>query len=122
MNQNHGCILIVDDDEIIQSNISKYLLKMGFEVAVAENGVQALKMFVEKSFDLVLTDFQMPHMDGMVLAREIKRRHPKIPVIMMSGDSEVRTMTKDIADFFLSKPFELYIMYNLIASAFKSAS
>ena len=58
---------------------------MGFEVALAGNGVEALSLFVENPFDLVLTDLEMPIMDGWSLTHCIKERSPNTPVVLMTG-------------------------------------
>ena len=59
-------ILIVDDNNDILDILSEFLLIQGFEAKCAENGVKALSLFFEDHFDAVLTDFQMPCMDGLL--------------------------------------------------------
>ena len=61
-------VLVVEDERSVQDVLSELLRWMGFEVALAGNGVEALAIFIENSFDLVLTDLQMPIMDGSRLA------------------------------------------------------
>ena len=78
-------ILVADDDKAIRDAINWFLEFMGFEVALAGNGIEALAVFLESSFDLVLTAFQMPAMDGLSLARHIKERSPSTPVILLTG-------------------------------------
>ena len=110
-------VLVVDDDDIIRSIVSEFLSKMGIEVESAGNGVEALNIFIEKSFDLVLTDVRMPYMDGLTLVCEIKRKKPKTVIIMMSGHVHGGGQTNRHADHFLTKPFGLKEMYHLINRA-----
>ena len=113
-------VLIVDDNNDIRNVISEYLLIEGFEIGIAENGVNALKLFIDKDFDLVLTDFQMPYMDGLILACEIKKVNPKTLIIIMSGNIHTDLQTKYVADYIIAKPFGLDEMHNLINYAFGS--
>jgi CheY-like chemotaxis protein len=69
-------ILVAEDNKTIQDVVSRILDFMGFEVALARNGVEALSLFLENSFDLVLTDLEMPIMDGWSLTHCIKERSP----------------------------------------------
>jgi len=73
-------ILIVDDAKTIRNILSKMLSFMGFEVAVASSGNEGLNLFLKNSFDLVLTDLQMPGIDGWTLAFNIKEESPNTPV------------------------------------------
>lgn len=66
-------ILVVEDNKSVQDILSVILRSMGFEVALAKNGLEALTVFIESWFDLVLTDLQMPIMDGSRLARLIRK-------------------------------------------------
>jgi CheY-like chemotaxis protein len=86
-------ILVADDNKVIRNAVSRFLEFMGFEVAIAGNGIEALAVFLESSFDLVLTDFQMPAMDGLSLAGHIKERSPSTPVILITG-SDRETVRK----------------------------
>lgn len=63
---------------------------MGFEVALACNGLEALSLFIERRFDLVLTDLEMPIMGGWGLTRHIKERSPSTPVVLMTGTDRGR--------------------------------
>ncbi|MEZ6129350.1 MAG: response regulator [Planctomycetaceae bacterium] len=79
-------ILVVDDSATDRIRISGLLAKKpDYSVAVASDGSEALQQISAGSFDLVLTDMQMPGMDGLQLVREIKAHHSQIPVILMTG-------------------------------------
>jgi len=103
-------ILVADDNRTIRNAVSTFLGFMGFEVALAGNGIEALAAFLESSFDLVLTDLQMPAMDGLSLARHIKERSPSTPVILITGsDRETvrRKVERAPVDSVIFKPFRL---------------
>jgi DNA-binding NtrC family response regulator len=114
-------VLIVEDNNIIRNALAEFLLRKGFEIGIAENGREGLKIFVDKAFDLVLTDFRMPYLNGLMLASEIKRKQPKTIIVMMSGDGQMTARTKGAADHLLAKPFEIKEMYDLVSGAFEAA-
>ena len=116
-------ILVAEDDKTIQGVISKFLEFLGFEVALACNGIEALAVFLENSFDLVLTDLQMPAMDGLSLASHIKERSPSTPVILLTG-SDRETVRKKVkrgpVDSVIFKPFRLEDLQRTVQGALAS--
>jgi CheY-like chemotaxis protein len=81
-------ILFVEDDELIR-DLTMELLSINFEgVEVAANGAEALKKFMTINPDLVITDIQMPHIDGVLLIESIKKMSPQIPVIAVTAYAE----------------------------------
>jgi CheY-like chemotaxis protein len=103
-------ILVVDDEKNVQDVLSEVLYCMGFEVALADNGVEALSLFLENSFDLVLTDLDMPIMDGWSLTHCIKERSPNTPVVLMTGADRETVLNKVKSapiDSVIFKPFLL---------------
>jgi CheY-like chemotaxis protein len=87
-------ILVADDNEAIRDLVSELLEFLGFEVALAINGIEALAVFIKSTFDLVLTDFEMPAMDGLCLAGHIKERSPSTPVILLTGADRETVLKK----------------------------
>ena len=79
-------ILVADDNKVVQDLVSEFLEFLGYEVAHAINGIEALAIFLAGTFDLVLTDLEMPVMDGLKLAGRIKERSPNTPVILLTGE------------------------------------
>ncbi len=103
-------ILIVDDDRKWLNLFSSIISSMGFEVAVADSSDKALKQFLEKPFKLVLTDLNMPGMDGCELARHIKGISPKTLVVLVTaGERELilEKMEESSIDSVFFKPFGL---------------
>jgi len=84
-----GCILLVDDEPALLEMTGKMLDRLGFQVMLQNNGIGALNLFRENpdAFDLVITDITMPGMTGDVLAREILKTRPGIPIILCTGFS-----------------------------------
>lgn len=80
-------LLIVDDEERIRKLIAKYAVFEGYEVAEAENGMQAVEMARTDPGDLVILDIMMPELDGFSTAREI-RKNSDVPIIFLSARGE----------------------------------
>jgi len=95
-------ILCVDDEEIPLSLRKSVLEKMGYSVLTANSGAEALEQLQTQHVDLVLTDMLMPGLNGAELAREIKQRMPRLPIIIFSGVNEIPEEAR-YADVFLSK-------------------
>jgi len=102
-------ILLVDDSGTMRTIQRRCLAKLGLDdVVEAEDGVQALQYFEANRFDLVLTDWNMPHMDGLALLIEIRKRSKEVPVIMITTEAErarvVTAIQQGVSDY-LVKPF-----------------
>jgi len=79
-------ILIVDNEENVALTLQDGLRKLPHcEVVVAVSGQQALKFFEEQPFDLLITDYKMPGMDGMTLAARVRRLCPCVPVVVVTA-------------------------------------
>src|SRR5437763_9816948 len=80
-------VLFVDDEEQIRKLLSTWLTRHGYEVTVANDGWEALKAIRTKAPDLVITDVNMPNMNGLELTRRLRADHrtARIPVIMLSA-------------------------------------
>ncbi len=104
-------ILVVDDMELVRDVLGNFLTRKGYRVTVAENGNQALQLFNQESFDLVLSDVRMPGLDGLQLLKAVKDRDPRVPVILISGhNDDVKTVVEALkagADNFITKPLQM---------------
>jgi two-component system, NtrC family, response regulator HydG len=84
-------ILVIDDDADICTLLNRYLSKNGFTVTTAYTGKAALESIINKMPDIVLCDFRLEDMNGIELLEQIKQKNPELPVIIMTGYSDVRT-------------------------------
>jgi DNA-binding NtrC family response regulator len=102
-------ILLVDDEFSLLITLAANLELEGFDVTTAQSPIQALKLVKEQSFDIVLSDIRMPGMSGVDLFREIRRIHPKMPVLLMSAFALEETIKAAIHEgvfAMLAKPFD----------------
>ena len=103
-------ILVFDDDKSLRRILEFNLSEEGFEVSTAEDGVSALEALKAAEFDLLLTDIQMPGLDGMELLRKVKAQYPQTEVIMITAfgtiESAVEAMRGGAVDY-LTKPVDL---------------
>jgi len=76
-----------------------------------------LEIFAENHFDAILTDFQMPGMDGLALAYQIRKRDPKKLIIMMTSNKLMSRQEEELVDHVVEKPFELNEIYNILQCA-----
>ena len=103
-------ILIVDDEKNIRSSLEGILKDEGYRVRSAPTGEDLLKQVAQGVPDLVILDVWLPGMDGLQALEEVKRVHPELPVIMISGHSTVETAVKATrlgAYDFIEKPLSL---------------
>ncbi|MFN2261976.1 MAG: sigma-54-dependent transcriptional regulator [Psychroflexus sp.] len=99
-------ILIVDDDPFFNKTLSNYLKRFSYVVETATSAEMALSQIHEKNYDLILTDYRLPEMNGLDLIAKIKS-NSDIPVILITNYSDVRTAVNSIklgAFEFISKP------------------
>ena len=102
-------ILLVDDEQSIQTLLSYPLRKEGYEVVQASDGREALERFGEASFDLVVLDVMMPRMDGLEVCRRLRARSD-VPIIMLTAKAEEvdKVMGLEMgADDYITKPFSM---------------
>jgi PAS domain S-box-containing protein len=99
-------VLLVDDEELVRQNTAAMLAELGHDVTDVETGQAALAQLRADRFDILITDYLMPQMSGLDLAREARRIHPEQPVLMITGFADLGgDSAADVAR--LAKPFEL---------------
>lgn len=89
--QTNKRILVVDDEENAREALSKILAYDGYEVSSAANGVEALNYLRSKVVELIITDINMPEMNGLTFLRELNRSYPDSNVIMLTAYGEVES-------------------------------
>ena len=111
-------ILIVDDNLTNRTILKSQLEFWNLTPVLAASGVEALNILsTDNRYDLVLTDMQMPFMDGIRLSRSIRDRHPQLPIILLSsvGD-EYKKNHRDLFSAVMTKPIKQQVMYKHILS------
>src|SRR5438094_1831329 len=108
-------IVFVDDEEQIRKLLSTWLSRHGYEVTLANDGWEALKAIRAKMPDLVITDVNMPNMNGFELTRRLRADHrtARIPVVMLSARKQaddVLTGYAEGADEYIPKPVEMAVL------------
>ncbi|HWO42588.1 MAG TPA: response regulator [Candidatus Eisenbacteria bacterium] len=106
-------ILVVEDDVIIRQSIRDLLRSEGYEVAEAGDGAHALRLLERDRFDLVISDFVMPRLDGLKVVEQVHATCPQTPVIFLTGYLSRRSanaLLRGMAEF-IQKPitFELLL-------------
>ncbi len=111
-------ILVVDDDEKIGNLICHFLGRCSFEVHSVVDGIDAVEFLRDRHFDLIITDYSMPQMNGLELTKLVRKWYPRTAVIGMSGfDSVENDFLKAGAFAFFRKPFHLPDVLYTINSA-----
>ena len=117
-------ILVIDDEEIVRISCKKCLNPEGYDVNVAENGLEGLRLAEANHYDLILTDLKMPDMDGMEFLSKMKEMQPEAKVIMITGYSTVEHAVKAIrlgAYNYIEKPFTPDTLITAVKEALSDA-
>jgi len=115
-------ILVVDDEENARVSLAKILTREGYEVASASNGYEALNYLRNREVDLIITDINMPEMNGISFLRELNHSHPASNVIMITAHGEVETYIEALnlgAFEYINKPLKVEELKKIISKIFK---
>ncbi|MBE0577496.1 MAG: response regulator [Desulfuromonadales bacterium] len=118
-------ILIVDDEENTRIGLSKLLTQEGFEVGSAANGNEALDYLGQKKVNLVISDINMPDMNGLTFLRELSRKFPSINVIMITAYGGVESYLEAMnlgAYEYLHKPVRLEELRSVMKKIFNGGT
>jgi len=118
-------ILVVDDEESIREFLEIMLRKEGYDTTCVEDGQQAIDILKKKSFDMVISDLQMPNVTGMELLKEVRATYPNLMFMMITAfgttETAVDAMKMGAYDY-ITKPFKLDEVRINIANALRSQS
>ncbi|MBN1657824.1 MAG: response regulator [Anaerolineae bacterium] len=115
-------ILVVDDEESVGFFLRASLeeVRRGYQVELASSGQEALQHLAHQPFDLVITDLRMPGMDGLQLMEEVRKRHPRTRLILMTayGNASVESTAYRLgACRYINKPFSIDELTDTVANA-----
>ena len=116
-------ILIIEDEEEMRIALTEVLIRNGYSVHTASNGIEGLELFNKEPFNMVITDVKMPKVSGLEVLKEIKKQSPQIPVIMITAygtiDNAVEAMREGAFDYIL-KPFSAEILDDTVLRAIRN--
>ncbi len=113
-------VLLVDDEEDFIETLSKRLEVRGLKVTGATRGRKALELVDKRAFDAVILDLAMPGMDGLETLQKIKKNHPDIEIIILTGQGSIKAGVQAMklgAEDFLEKPVDIQELLKKIHKA-----
>jgi PAS domain S-box-containing protein len=111
-------ILVIDDDPDVRAFIAAALEEQGYRVSEAADGAKGLASIAKDTPDLAIVDFIMPGMSGAEVAREIRKKNPRLPVLFVSGYSETDAIKRTAPDApLLAKPFRAEALHKAVRGA-----
>ena len=103
-------MLVVDDDPVQLKMLQKIIEKAGYQVMTSDSAAEALDMLAEKEFNVIISDYKMPEMNGFEVAKAIRHHDPKVGILMLTARSseDDRLLGFDLGvDDYIAKPFHL---------------
>jgi len=112
-------ILVVDDSEAVRSFIAGLLRCEGYAVSEACDGEEALRRVREEPFDVVVTDFQMPGLNGLEMMAQMREQDDQTPVIIVSGlETDLSRLAVELGAYaWMSKPLSSHMLLDIVRSA-----
>ncbi len=119
MNVKNKKVLIIEDEKVLQNTYCRILKsKFNYEIDLAGSAETGLEFFSKKNYDFIITDLDLPGMNGIELIKKIKSKKPEIKIIVISGYGFSTLIEKAIkygAEEFLSKPVDIHKFRNTVA-------
>ena len=111
-------VLFVDDDVLILSAVKRSLGREGFTIHTTTEPLDAAKLIAEHQIDVIVSDYMMPQMTGVELLSLVRRLHPKVTRIMMTGqadrDATIRAINEGAVSRYLEKPWEDAVLKRIL--------
>ena len=121
---HYAKILVVEDDFDIQELLHSFLQEAGYEVDVANDGVEAIDIFSNSQFDLILLDIMLPKIDGFTLC-ELIRKQSQVPIIMLTAlngeEEQIKGLDLQVDDY-ITKPFSMPVLIRKIAAVLRRSN
>jgi DNA-binding NtrC family response regulator len=114
-------ILVVDDEPMMQTLLERILTRDGYRVMVAGNGSEALEVLAREAVSIVISDLQMPVLNGLDLLKAIKKTYPHLGVIIMTAYGDTYTVKDALllgADEYITKPFKSFEISMVVERAY----
>jgi len=89
-------VMVVEDEESVRELMCDIYVTGGYDVEAAANGLEGLKLYEKFQPDIVITDIKMPEMDGITMARELRKTYPKVKVIFVTGWFQEEAISKQL--------------------------
>jgi CheY-like chemotaxis protein len=122
--KNKGTVLVIDDDRAFNHVICGYLKDEGYEAESAFDGLEAIRVFRPNTFDVIMTDVAMPHMNGWELIAALRVRAPEIPIVLItaysSGMWNENYLQQHGVAAVLNKPFKLDRLRTILGDVVQS--
>ena len=113
MKTDNKKILVADDDADVRKLLKIFLTYFGYEVDCVNDGDDAMRLIEKSNYSLLITDYEMPGINGVELTKKVRNLRPSMPIIGISGAYDIK---KDFhaagATLFMEKPFTLSILKN----------
>lgn len=119
-----GRILVIDDDRSARLLLERVLAKAGHEVVLAETAEDGLRQLGGGAFDLLITDKNLPGIDGLELLRQARQRNPTLQVILMTGfpSAETKSHAQGLGvHSYVTKPFGVHDIVDVCQAALQAA-
>lgn len=117
-------ILVVEDDFDIQELLQNFLQEAGYEVITVNDGVEAIAVFSDRQFDLILLDIMLPKIDGFSVC-ELIRKQSQVPIIMLTAlngeEEQIRGLDLQVDDY-ITKPFSMPVLVRKIAAVLRRSN
>ena len=117
-------ILVVEGDLDIQELLKNFLQEAGYSIVLANDGVEALSIFSDVQFDLILLDIMLPKIDGFAVC-ELIRKQSQVPIIMLTAlngeEEQIRGLDMQVDDY-ITKPFSMPVLIRKIAAVLRRST
>ncbi|MDP3049516.1 MAG: response regulator [Thermodesulfovibrionales bacterium] len=114
MKTNNKKILVADDDPLVRKLLNELLTFYGYDVDCVSNGEEAIALIGERPYDLLITDYMKPKINGIELIQKIRNLNLSVPIIGISASEEEKGFLSAGANLFIAKPFSPYALKNRI--------
>jgi|WetSurMetagenome_2_1015567.scaffolds.fasta_scaffold678877_1 DNA-binding response OmpR family regulator len=121
MDETKKQILIVEDEVLVGWTLDNVLKKSGYHVTIVDSAEKALELLKTTVYDLIITDFKLPKINGFDMAATLRTSHSLTPIIMMSTEQDQdfqSGLPNNIISHFIEKPFDIAELLNTISTLF----